>query len=52
MGKITTRKDGYQVMTVNGKLKYLHRILAEFHIPNPNNLPCVNHKDGNPSNNS
>jgi hypothetical protein len=52
MGKITTRKDGYQMMTVNGKLVYVHRYLAEKHIPNPNNKPCVNHIDGNPSNNS
>ncbi len=52
MGKITTRKDGYQMMTVNGKLVYVHRYLAEKHIPNPDNKPCVNHIDGNPSNNS
>ena len=52
MGKITTRKDGYQVITINGKQKYYHRYLAELHIPNPNNLPVINHKDGNPSNNS
>jgi hypothetical protein len=52
MGKITTRKDGYQVIKVDGKLKYYHRYLAEKYIPNPDNLPCVNHKDGNPSNNN
>lgn len=28
----------------------LHRILAEMFIPNPDNLPCVNHKDGNKMN--
>jgi hypothetical protein len=50
--KITTRKDGYQVITLQGKTKYLHRHLAEQHLPNPNNLSCVNHIDGNPSNNS
>ena len=52
MGKITTRKDGYQVYSENRKVKYLHRYLAEKFIPNPDNKPCVNHKDGNPSNNS
>lgn len=32
--------------------KYLHRILAETFIPNPNNEPCINHIDGNKQNNS
>jgi hypothetical protein len=49
--KITTRKDGYQVISINRKIIYLHRFLAEKFIPNPNNYPCINHKDGNPSNN-
>ena len=30
----------------------IHRLLAETFIPNPNNLPCVDHKDGNRQNNS
>lgn len=30
----------------------LHRILAASFIPNPENLPCVNHKDGNKLNNN
>lgn len=49
---ITTRKDKYQMVYLNGKLQYLHRYLAKIHIPNPNNLPMINHIDGNPSNNS
>ena len=38
----------------NGKCRKesIHRLVAETFIPNPNNLPCVNHKDENKKNNS
>lgn len=49
-------KDGYLKLTLckGGKLTYLtlHRIIATALIPNPKNLPCINHIDGNPANNS
>lgn len=30
---------------------YLHRLVAHMFIPNPDNLPMINHKDENPNNN-
>ncbi len=41
-------KNGYLVVTLwknnRSKTFYVHRLVAEAFIPNPLNLPCVNHK--------
>ena len=43
---------GYRHTILNRKNRNIHRVIAETFIPNPDNLPCVNHKDGNKLNNS
>lgn len=48
-------RDGYEMVFLwkNNKAhnKYIHRLVAEHLIPNPENKPCVNHIDGNKMNN-
>lgn len=43
----------YVVLSKNGKKKHysIHRLVAEHFIPNPQNLPEVDHIDNNPKNN-
>jgi len=49
-------KDGYKEVALwaqNGRYIYrrVHRLVASAFIDNPNDLPIINHKDGDPSNN-
>lgn len=49
--KEETLKNGYKRVWFKGKNTLVHRIIAEHFIPNPDNLPCVGHKDDNRENN-
>lgn len=45
---------GYMKVRFYGKKNrdmYVHRLVAEKYVPNPNNLPIVKHKDDNKLNN-
>lgn len=42
---------GYSSMYLSGKHRYVHRLVAEAFIPNPDGKPQVNHKDGDRRNN-
>ena len=50
------KANGYYCFhfSINGKTKEMsvHRAVGEAFIPNPLNLPCINHKDGNKLNNN
>lgn len=54
--KFKTDKNGYLVVNLSKNSKYdypsVHRLVAMAFIPNPDNLPEVNHKDENKFNNS
>lgn len=52
--KIKPRKctNGYYTVSINGKDTLIHRIVAKAFLENPENKPCVNHKNSIISDNS
>lgn len=50
--KSQPNNKGYLRVQLCGKRYFVHRLVAEKYLPNPNNLEQVNHKDGNKTNNN
>lgn len=49
---ICTDRDNYSIVQLHGNTRKVHRLVALTFLPNPDNLPQVNHIDGNKQNNS
>lgn len=51
-----SRRAGYLALNLcrngNMRLCYVHRLVARAFVPNPDNKPDINHKDGNKHNNA
>ena len=45
------KPEGYLVVRLQRRTFYIHRLVTEAFIPNPDNLPEVNHKDEDKTNN-
>ena len=50
--KFSTHSAGYFVTQCDGKLQYVHRLVAQKYIPNPEGKTMINHIDGNKQNNN
>ena len=50
--KVCYTNDGYQMVNASRPPQYVHRLVAETWIPNPNDYPQVNHINGNKDDNS
>lgn len=48
----TVNRDGYKRVTIKNNCRSVHRLVAMAYIPNPNDYPCINHKDEDKLNNS
>jgi hypothetical protein len=44
-------KPTYRIVRIFREKKYVHRLVGELYIPNPENLPQIDHKDTNKLNN-
>lgn len=54
--KKSLNRDGYEIVSLwDGNKKHtksVHRLVADVYVDNPYNKPCVNHIDGNKTNNN
>ena len=49
--KQDTELEGYKRISIAGERVRVHRLVAKTFIPNPKRKPCVNHKNGDKSDN-